>query len=129
MTPLRALCLATAGLLLAGCATGYHYSELRGQRYFKAPIDTYPVIISKVDGKSTPIGGPVLVDPGQRAVTLQGPPGGAGKRNVDEVTLNMDVKPCTRYYIVAVKDNALNVDFKPKVDYEESIAGCTPPAK
>lgn len=127
MTSLRALGLATAGLLLAGCATTSHYSELIGRRYHVTPIDTYPVIISKVDGKSTPIGGPVLVDPGQRILLIQGPPGGT--RRSEEVTVTWDIKPCTRYYVVAVKDNRLEMDFTPKIDYEESIAGCTPPTK
>lgn len=120
---------AAAGLLLSACAsTGYHYSELVGERYYKTPIDTYPLIISKVDGKST-MRGPVRVDPGQRSITFQGPPGGTGARGAEELTVTMDIKPCTRYYIVAQKDNRLDVDFKPKVDYEEPVAGCTPPSK
>ena len=69
------------------------------------------------------------VDPGPRSITFQGPPGGTGPRGAEEVTVTMDIKPCTRYYIVAQKDNRLDLDFKPKIDHEEPVAGCTPPAK
>ena len=134
MTPLRASGLTglamMAGLLMAACAsTGYTYSELLGERYYKTPIDTYPVIISKVDGKSTPATGPARVDPGARAITFQGPPGGTGRQGAEEVTVTMDIKPCTRYYFVAQKDNRLDSTFKPQVDYQEPVAGCTPPSK
>ena len=37
----------------------------------------------------------------------------------------LDVKPCTRYYLKAVKKNQLEQDFVPGVDYQEPIAGCT----
>ena len=51
---------------LAACAsTDYHYSQLYGQRYYKTPLDTYPVTIVRVDGKDTSLR-PVLVDPGLR---------------------------------------------------------------
>ncbi len=51
---------------LAGCASAdYHYSQLSGKRYYRAPIDTYEVIIIRVDGKDT-LQRPVLVDPGLR---------------------------------------------------------------
>jgi len=129
MRSLHALSAVTAAVLLSACAsTSYTYSELIGERYYKTPIDTYPLIISKVDGKSA-LRGVVRVDPGPRSITFQGPPGGTGARGAEELTVTMDIKPCTRYYIVAQKDNRLDVDFKPKIDYEEPVAGCTPPSK
>ena len=87
-----------------------------GTRYYRAPIDTYPVSILRVDGKDVMNGtvGVVLVDrptrtrqvrlvdPGPRQVTVQGPPGGVG--GIGETrTFPLDVAPCTRYYLVAVK--------------------------
>ena len=43
-----------AALWLAGCAsTGYHYSQLLGEKYHRASIDTYPVTVVLVDGKDT----------------------------------------------------------------------------
>jgi hypothetical protein len=131
MRPVRhSLCRAFAALgivALAGCAsTEYHYSQLYGQRYYKTPLDTYPVTIVRVDGKDTTLR-PVLVDPGLRRITVQGPPGGASRLG-EEREFALDVRPCTRYYLVAVRDNRLESDFSVRVDYEEPVGGCTPPA-
>lgn len=119
-------CALLGALGLAGCATPYSYSQLYGSRYHLTPIDTYPVIVAKVDGESY-LRQPVLVDPGERKIVVQGPPG-AASRYGDEREVSLDVKPCTRYYLVAQKDNRLARAFEVKVDYEEPIAGCTPPA-
>jgi hypothetical protein len=126
-TALFVLAAATA-VALGGCAsTGYHYSQIVGTRYFKTNIDTYPVSINQVDGRSYIGSAPVMVDPGLRKIVVQGPPTVV---NLEEVrTIELDVKPCTRYYLVAVKTNRLDNDFTVKVDYEEPVAGCTPPPK
>ena len=115
-----------AACALAACAsTDYHFSQLYGNRYFRAPIDTYPVSIVRVDGKDNTFK-PALVDPGLRQITVQVPPGGA--RGVgQERTLALEVAPCTRYYLVAVKQNKLDSDFTVRVDYQEPVSGCTPP--
>jgi len=114
-------CAAT--VLLEGCGTTY--SQLVGRRYFTTNMDTHPVLISSVDGTSTVIV-PAQVSPGPRRITVQGPPGGAGVSELETFTL--DVKPCTRYYIVAFKVSPLDSRFTPKVDFEEALAGCRPPA-
>jgi hypothetical protein len=123
-----AFCLAAAGLavVLSGCAsTDYHYSQLFGERYHRTPIDTYPVTVVRVDGRDT-TRRPALVEPGRRDVSVQGPPGGSG--GIGEVrTISMDVAPCTRYYLVAVKSQTLASDFSVKVDHQEPVSGCTPP--
>jgi len=119
-------CAALGVVALAACAsTEYHYSQLYGQRYYKTPLDTYPVTIVRVDGKDTTLR-PVLVDPGLRRITVQGPHGGAYRLG-EEREIALDVRPCTRYYLVAVRDNRLDSDFTVKVDYEEPVGGCTPP--
>ena len=126
---LRSGAAVVAALTLAGCAsTGYHYSQLVGRRYFKTNIDTYPVIILSVDGRSFVGPYPVLVDAGMREVVLQGPPTVVDLQLTQ--TMKLDVKPCTRYYLAAVKQNPLQNEFTPRVDFEEPVAGCTPaPAK
>lgn len=111
--------------VVIGCASNYHYSQLYGTRYFKANIDTYPVLITEVDGKSTMTGIPVLVDAGMRTIVVQGPPTFVDLQEARTITL--DVKACTRYYLVAVKPNRLDNDFTVKIDYEEPVPGCTPP--
>jgi len=112
-------------LALSGCA-GPAYSELYGTRYYRTPIDTYPVQVVSVDGKDY-LMQPVRIEPGRHQVSVQGPPGGA-QRWGDKRTIELDVKACTRYWLVAVKENRLASDFSVKVDYEEPMSGCRPPA-
>jgi len=115
-----------ASAALAGCASAdYHYSQLLGSRHYRVPIDTYAVSIVRVDGKDNTFR-PAMVDPGLRRVTVQGPPGGAGGVG-EERTIALQVAPCTRYYLVAVKTNPLASDFSIRVDYQEPVGGCTAP--
>jgi len=110
--------------LVQGCATSPATSQLLGERYFVTRIDTYPVLIASVDGSSSTIS-PRFVEPGVRRLVLQGPPGGAGSRAIEPFML--DVKPCTRYYIVAVKANPLDTHFTPRVDFEQPLgSSCRP---
>ena len=126
MNPMLKLAAAAAApLVLVACASTYHYSQISGQRYFRAPIDTYPVSIVRVDGKDN-VFRPAAVDPGLRQITVQGPPGGANRIG-EERTISLEVAPCTRYYLVAFKPNRLAADFQVKVDYTEHVGGCTPP--
>ena len=112
--------------LLAGCASGgYHYSQLDGHRYYRTAIDTHSVMIVRVDGSDTAFS-PARVEPGLRKVTVQGPPTPTSRYG-EERTIELNVAPCTRYYLVAVKENRLLNDFTVKVDYQEQIGGCTPP--
>ncbi len=120
-----ALGLVAIGTLSACASTDYHYSQLYGTRWYRAPIDTYSVSIVRVDGKDNAFR-PALVDPGVRRVTVQGPPGGTG--GVGETrTIELPVAACTRYYLVAVKTNTLANDFTVRVDHQEPVSGCTPP--
>ena len=113
-------------LAVSACAsTDYHYSQLYGYRYFRAPIDTYSVTIVRVDDQTTTLR-PVAVDPGRRKITVQGPPGGT-KTQGEQRDFVLDVAPCTRYYLVAVKQNRLSADFTVQVEYQEPVHGCTPP--
>ena len=114
--------------LLNGCASdNYHFSQVVGDRYFKTNIDTYPVEIASVDGRYYLGRAPVLVDPGVRQIVVQGPATVVDLRLTREIAL--DVQPCTRYYLVAQKANPLDNDFAVRVDFEQPIAGCTPPPK
>lgn len=128
MKVLSLVATAIACAAMAACATGsYHYSQLDGHRYFRSAIDTYPVMIVRVDGKDTMDTGRTEVDPGTRKVTVQAPPT-LTSRHGDQRTIELSVAPCTRYYLVAVKENRLSNDFSVKVDYQEPVGGCTPPA-
>jgi len=119
----RSALACMAAVALQGCGTTY--PQLLGQRYFITNLDTHPVLISSVDGRS-PGFVPAQAAPGMRRIVLQGPPGGAGFGALE--TFMLDVKPCTRYYIVAVKASRLDSNFTPRIDYEEPLAGCRSPA-
>ena len=109
---------------LAACAgLPQPFSQLDGHKYNLTPIDTYSVQIIRVDSRDT-LDSPVFVDPGLRKVTVQGPPGGVHRLGEQRV-IDLNVAPCTRYYLVAVKPNRLMSDFTVKVDYQEPIGGCS----
>mgnify|MGYP007071035881 CR=1 FL=1 len=122
---MRALCVALPAAL-AACATPFQYSEVTGQRYFTTNLDTFPVVINRVDGDS-PLAGQTFtrIDPGVRVIEVQGPPTLTNPGEFRSITI--DVKPCMRYYIVAVKASHLDNDFTPRIDYEMPVPGCTPP--
>lgn len=116
------LCLVAAALVLAGCATQQPFSYINGNKWHRAEMNSFSVIVLDVDGKSQ-LKNPVMVDPGLRVIRVQGPPGTRLGRGEDR-TFTLDVKPCMHYYLKAVKQNPLLDDFEPMVDYEASIVGC-----
>ncbi len=116
-----AVLLATLAAL-AGCATVGEFSYIDGRRYFQSEMNTYSVVVLDIDGKSY-VTNPVLIEPGKHVIRVQGPPT-AGFRQGEVRSLELDVKPCTRYYLKAVKANALQQDFTPAVDYQEPITNC-----
>jgi hypothetical protein len=115
--------VASAAALTACAGLPPGYGQIDGHRYFRASIDTYPVLIARIDERDT-TDSPVFVDPGPRRVTVQGPPDGVSR--IGQLrTIDLNVAPCTRYYLVAVKPNRLSSDFSVKVDYQEPIGGCS----
>lgn len=107
---------------LAGCTTT-PFAYIDGNKYFKTEMFTYSVIVLDVDGRSD-VRNPVMVEPGRKVIRVQGPPA-AGFIQGEVRAITLDVKPCTRYYLKAVKENQLQQNFVPQVDYQEPIAGCT----
>ena len=126
MTKTMSLSVLLAGAaLLAGCASP-PYARLEGDRYYRTTLDTYPVIVSAVDGSSTSAHIPVLVEPGRHEVRVQALP--TSTQRFGEIrTVTLDLAPCTRYWLVAVKPSPLAADFAVKIDHSEPIAGCTAP--
>jgi hypothetical protein len=114
-----------SAVLLAGCATPDGFAYLTGYRWKKVELNTFDVTIISVDGQhyiERP-NAPVMIDPGQRRIVVQGP-ATAGFRSGEQRALDLDVKPCTRYWLEAKKENSLAQDFVPRVNYSEPIAGC-----
>ncbi len=117
-TKLASIAAVTA---LAGCATPFSYID--GNRYFVAELHSSSVVVLDVDGRHD-TRNPVMVDPGVRVIRVQGP-APSGFRFGEVRSLTIDVKPCNRYYLKAVRQNSLQLDFVPEVDYVQPIAGCT----
>jgi len=112
--------------LLVGCATSETFSYIQGERWMKAELNTFDVQVIRVDDKDYVQHGynqPIRIEPGMHRIVLQGP-SVAGFRYGEQRTLNLEVKPCTRYWFEAKKQNALSQDFEPRVNYAEPIAGC-----
>ena len=127
---MKTIVLAVAGAslittLTAGCSTVY--SQLDGTRFHRVPIDTYPVVVARVDGESY-LRNPVLVEPGLRKIMVQGPPT-VTSRDGDLREFSLEVKPCTHYHLVAVKRSPLSNDFTVKVDHEFPLSSCNATAK
>lgn len=120
--------LATCSLLalsaLAGGCSTVNEAQLVGDRYFRAPIDTYAVQIISVDGASVPSWSPVRIDAGNRTIKVQAPPTRAQTGYGDTQEITLDLKPCTRYHLVAVRENPLLRPFEVRVDHTEPVAGC-----
>ena len=122
-------------LLLAGCQTwGLTWSELTGLRYSDLTSMTDgPVVVNLVDGVS-PGTGPretIKVSPGKHKLVLQAIPPGAVVGLINMEATEVDFKPCTRYNINARFDNTTSASWRPFIDHEEMVPGCTvtPPAK
>ena len=123
--------LAVAALLPRVRAPTITTRSSTGARYYQTPIDTYPVsILSRVDGSASTVtvrNRPALrvgsrARAGHRAGAARRRPAASARR----ATITLDVAPCTRYYLVAVKTNRLASDFTVRVDYQEPVSGCTP---
>ena len=121
--------LASAALVAgcvaaSACATNEPFSQLDGYRWNKVALNTYDVTIVSVDGTSyIQRNVPIMIAPGQHKIVVQGPRT-AGFKFGAERTLELNVQPCTRYWLEARKTTALSQDFEPAVNYEEPIAGC-----
>ena len=88
----------------ACASTDYHYSQLSGKRYYRAPIDTYAGLDRPRRRQGQRVHAPGRsVDPGLRKVMVQGPPGGAGGLGEQRDDRARASRPCTRYYLVAVQ--------------------------
>ena len=125
--------LAIAGAILGACATapGGMYSKpyaiIEAERTRPA-ADTRPATVMKIDGRNVSLGKDDPVEPGMRSVevSIPGPP---GMSDPDRDTLQIDAKPCTRYYLVAQKSNPLMTrptarDWRAFISSTEPINEC-----
>ena len=128
---LRLIFAAASAALAAGCAsTDYHYSRVVGSRYYKVPIDTYPLQILRVDQEQAPLNPRewMLIEPGLRTVVVAPYPVPIDRVG-NEKSVQMTIAPCTQYYLVAVKATQLAREYEVRVDHQEPVPGCKPPAR
>ena len=116
--------LAFAAFGLASCSTTpKEFSYLDGYRWSRAEINTYDTLIVSVDGKSYTYNTAILVEPGRHHIVFQTRPV-AGFTYSPDKTLDIDIKPCVRYWFEAKRVSSLEQDFEPRVNYTERIVGC-----
>lgn len=118
--------MALLAAALAGCATySDNASYLYGERYYRANIRTFPTTITAIDGSATirRYGyGQVPVEPGPHVIRLVTAPA-AGFAIPEEREMNLNIEPCKRYYIVAERDNRLEQNWRPVIEYVENAGG------
>jgi len=123
-TPIVAL---AASVLTASCATmSTPYSEVTGDRFNVTIMDRRAVDIVSVGSASGWAGGaPVQVEPGLHRIVISSPRHGGFRGTT--VDFELEVAPCTRYYVNAQFANPLSPQFVPVIDHEEPISGCVWP--
>ncbi len=81
-----------------------------------------PVIVNRVDGENT-LDNRAVVAPGKRKVTLD-LPARKGFSLATQAELEIDAKPCTRYFVAARLRTTTTQDWDPVVRHEEPIGEC-----
>ncbi len=104
---------------------GPTWSELTGQLWSHNHINRSYAIIKRVDDRDW-LQRKVKAEPGERKVVVQSPPR-KGFQGTD-VTLDMDLEPCKRYFINAQFATGVGGEWKPVVARVEPIVGCKVPA-
>jgi hypothetical protein len=116
-----------ATILASGAAFAGPYDQVYGlitvDPSQSADPHVIPVIVNRVDGESVMIRQPAVVAPGARKVTLDVAPR-KGFTMATQETFELDVKPCTRYYLAARLDSPTTQSWKPIVRRSEPIGEC-----
>jgi hypothetical protein len=114
--------VAALALLLAACAA----SPVEQARFHsRAGIETHPVTIVAVDGAAVQAASATSASmaPGLRKVTVQ-MPAAAGFKPGETRTIDLDVKACTQYWLVAARDKRTGGEYDVKVDHEKRDHRC-----
>ena len=85
--------------------------------------DLAPATVMKIDGKNTRTGRQEPMPPGKHAVEVS-VPGSKGMSNPERQVVEVDAKPCTRYYFAAKRSSPTADDWKAYVAREEPILEC-----
>lgn len=110
--------MAVLGLLSA-CA-----ASPDAARFERPMLENFPVAIVAVDGVPVANATSTLMEPGLRKVTVRMPPSLAASEGEQRV-IDLAVKPCTRYWLVASRDmKAANAAVDVRVDHEQTVPAC-----
>ena len=119
-----ALVLATIALDASAARWGPTWSEVTGNLISKTHKHRTAAIIKQIDGKydSSRV---VKVEPGKRTIVVQSPmrKGFSGT----DATMELDLKPCKRYYINAQFKSGSGTAWEPVIEHVEKIPGCKLP--
>lgn len=121
--PCAVLVACVAALAIGGCGATAERDQARfGETRW---IETHPVTIVEADGvKLEP--GWTLLAPGARKLTVEMPQS-AGFARGERRSFELNVKPCTRYWLVATRDARTPSPYEIRVDHEQRVQACTPP--
>ena len=119
--------LAAGALLLGACAGGgsmysQPYAQFVAEQ--RSPTqDTRPAFVMRIDDKMVEIGRDDPWPPGVHKVevSIPGPP---GMSDPDRDTIEVDAKPCTRYYFAAKRSSRTARDWEAFVAAAEPIGEC-----
>jgi len=127
MTRLPAPLACLSAALLAACVTGsgpydrpYSIVEPHGRTPTE---DQRPAFVLAIDGRSRDIRDRSPVAPGTHRVELS-IPGPPGLSSPEQVTFEMDLKPCMRYRMGATRSDFGARDWKPTIVETEPIGEC-----
>jgi hypothetical protein len=116
-----------ATILLSTSALAGPYDQVYGlitvDTSRSADPNLIPVIVNRVDDETVPMRQPAVVAPGVRKVTIDVPPR-KGFSQATQQTFDLDVKPCTRYYVAARLDSPTTQSWRPVVRGSEVIGEC-----
>jgi hypothetical protein len=118
--------VSVAALMIAGCQTwGPTWSELTGARYTAVTPDRRAAILISAGSESIGSVMPFRIAPGMYAIEVQAPRHNEFRGTIKTMTVN--VEPCRRYYINAQFEDPVRPEWRPVIDYVETIPGCRTP--
>ena len=104
---------------------GPTWSEVTGILFSRTQLNREGAVIARVDGKSQ-TARIVKTEPGKRTVVVRSPMRKGFKGS--DVTLELDLQACRRYYVNAQFKAGSGPDWEPVIAMVEPIAGCKAPA-
>ena len=122
---MKRIALLTTLIVAAAAQAGYYdqpYAIITTDTARSADPLLRPVIVNRVDGENSKYGRNVVA-PGKRAVTVDLPPR-KGFHQATQVTFDLDVKPCVRYYVAARLETTVTQGWTPVIRSEERIGEC-----